>query len=96
MDWQTVFIVIGGAAFAMLVGWCRWLTARVGQTVEQLAAYKLEVAKEYASVPHLKDVEQRLVNELTNMSRQLGRLADAVAHLRGQRGLHHDFDDGQG
>lgn len=93
MDWQTVFIVIGGAAFAVLAGWCRWLTARVGQAAEQLAAYKLDVAEKYASVGHLKEVEQRLINELATMNRTLARLADAVAHLRGQRGLHHDFDE---
>ncbi len=30
------------------------------QLREELSAYKLEVAKTYASIPHLKDVERRL------------------------------------
>lgn len=97
MDWQTVFVVFGGAGIGALAVWCGWLTNRMDARVEErrqaidaiargLNDYKLEVAEKYASVAHLKDVEQRLVAELSAMNRHLADLAAAVNRMQGWRG----------
>lgn len=41
------------------------------QVRESLAAYKLEVAKTYASVGHLKEVEKRLTDHLLRIEHKL-------------------------
>lgn len=41
------------------------------QMRESLAAYKLEVAKSYASLGHLKDVEQRLTDHLLRIETKI-------------------------
>lgn len=38
---------------------------------EALAAYKLEVAKSYASIPYLKEVERRLTQHLIRIENKL-------------------------
>jgi len=38
---------------------------------EALAAYKLEVAKNYASIPYLKDVEKRLTAHLDRIEHKI-------------------------
>ena len=38
---------------------------------ESLAAYKLEVAKSYASIPYLKEVERRLTSHLLRIENKL-------------------------
>lgn len=40
-----------------------------------LAAYKLEVAKSYASIPYLKEVEARLTGHLIRIENKLDRSA---------------------
>ncbi len=40
---------------------------------ESLAAYKLEVAKSYASIPYLKEVEHRLTEHLIRIENKLDR-----------------------
>jgi len=45
--------------------------AKVVQANESLAAYKLEVAKQYASIAYLKDVERRLTSHLTRIEKKL-------------------------
>lgn len=46
------------------------------QLRESLSAYKLEVAKAYASIGHLKDVEKRVVSHLLRIEAKL----DATAY----------------
>ncbi len=48
---------------------------------ESLAAYKLEVAKSYASIPYLKEVERRLTSHLLRIEKKLDS-----APLSGGRG----------
>lgn len=43
----------------------------VGHLRETLAAYKLEVAKTYASIPYLKEVERRLTAHLIRIEDKL-------------------------
>jgi hypothetical protein len=54
------------------------VTAGLGQAREQLAAYKLEVAKSYATTGYLKDVERRLTEHLVRIEAKL----DAVGGVR--------------
>jgi len=49
---------------------------------ESLAAYKLEVAKSYASIPYLKEVERRLTGHLVRIENKL----DTPRLNRGQGG----------
>ncbi|OFX07922.1 MAG: hypothetical protein A2516_11100 [Alphaproteobacteria bacterium RIFOXYD12_FULL_60_8] len=53
------------------------------QAREALSAYKLEVAKSYASIALLKEVEARLTRHLLRIEQKL----DVVG------GLRHDIDD---
>lgn len=54
------------------VGGVFWM---VQQVREQVAAYKLEVARTYASLVHLKDVETRLTEHLVRIEAKLDRVA---------------------
>lgn len=45
---------------------------------EGLAAYKLEVAKSYASIAYLKEVEARLTDHLVRIENKLDRTAGLV------------------
>jgi hypothetical protein len=47
------------------------LDVGMGQARETLAAYKLEVAKSYATTGYLKDVEQRLTEHLVRIEGKL-------------------------
>ncbi|MBO6837053.1 MAG: hypothetical protein RLW87_01230 [Alphaproteobacteria bacterium] len=49
----------------------RRLDASVAQAREALAAYKLEVAKTYASTSQLKDLEERLTDHLLRIESKL-------------------------
>lgn len=48
---------------------------------ESLAAYKLEVAKSYASIPYLKEVERRLTSHLVRIENKLDGMP--VGNTRG-------------
>jgi hypothetical protein len=47
------------------------LDVGLGQARENLAAYKLEVAKSYATTSYLKDVERRLTEHLVRIEAKL-------------------------
>ena len=47
------------------------LDVGLGQTRDALAAYKLEVAKSYATTGYLKDVETRLTEQLIRIETKL-------------------------
>lgn len=49
----------------------------VGQAREALAAYKLEVAKSYATTGYLKDVERRLTEHLVRIEAKLDSVGAA-------------------
>lgn len=53
--------------------------ARIAHLRESLFAYKLEVAKSYASITYLKDVEKRLTGHLLRIEDKL----DAAGTRRG-------------
>lgn len=67
-------VVFGGS----LVGvWWR-LQQRIQAVSDALTAYKLEVAKEYASVGHLKEVEARLVVSIDRLTERIDKLIDKM------------------
>lgn len=51
----------------------RLMDANVGRLRENFAAYKLDVAKNYASISYLKDVERRLTGHLLRIETKLDR-----------------------
>ncbi|HQF30758.1 MAG TPA: hypothetical protein PLJ34_04855 [Hyphomicrobiales bacterium] len=60
-----------GAVVSVVAGvWWR-IDGRIKGVERALSEYKLQVAKEYASVDHLKDVEQRLVNAVRDVSSEI-------------------------
>lgn len=54
------------------------LDVGMGQAREALAAYKLEVAKSYATTGYLKDVEQRLTEHLVRIEGKLDGVQSAT------------------
>lgn len=66
---------IRGEADMRLDGLDDKLAAGLAQVREALAAYKLEVAKTYATTGYLKDVERRLTEHLVRIEAKL----DAVS-----------------
>lgn len=58
---------------------------RSTQLREALAAFKLEVAKSYASVSDLRDLEGRIVSHLIRIESKLDRTALKTEALRGKQ-----------
>ncbi|MEH6477688.1 MAG: hypothetical protein V7727_18495 [Sneathiella sp.] len=52
--------------------------AKAAEAIKDLAEYKLEVAKEYASIKYLKDVENRLIDVLNRIDDRLNNLGGRV------------------
>lgn len=52
------------------------LDANISHLRDSLAAYKLEVAKSYASIPYLKEVERRLTSHLVRIETKLDNRKD--------------------
>jgi len=81
--WITVFeFPVMGALFLMLWRMRRELDQEIegvrhgadtglAMLRESLAAYKLDVAKQYASIAYLKDVERRLTSHLVRIEHKL-------------------------
>jgi hypothetical protein len=59
--------------------------ARNAQLREALAAFKLEVAKSYASITDLRELEARLVGHLLRIEAKLDTTAMKTEALRGER-----------
>lgn len=53
---------------------------RMGRLREDLAAYKLDVARTYASLSYLKEVETRLTDHLVRIEAKLDRAAPSLQH----------------
>ena len=65
--------------------------ARNAQLREALAAFKLEVAKGYASITDMRELEARLVGHLLRIEAKLDTTAMKTEALRGER-IKGDFD----
>lgn len=60
---------------------CHKVDVGMSQTRESLAAYKLEVAKTYATTGTLKDVERRLTEHLVRIEAKLDAVGGVGARL---------------
>jgi ABC-type transporter Mla subunit MlaD len=81
-------VVIAGAFAAIWNSLANKIDAAVTATetktdklVTDLNDFKLEVAKEYASITHIKDVEERLVKAIENLSSALESMPDRVSKI---------------
>jgi len=61
------------------------LDVRCTQLREGLSGFKLEVAKSYASVTDMKDLENRIVSHLLRIESKLDRTALKTEALKAQR-----------
>ncbi len=61
------------------------LDVRCSQLREALSAFKLEVAKSYASVGDLKDLEGRIVSHLLRIESKLDKTAMTTAALKANK-----------
>ena len=61
------------------------LEVRCSQLREGLSGFKLEVAKTYASVTDMKDLENRIVSHLLRIEAKLDHTALATAELRAHK-----------
>lgn len=76
MDWLEFIRLVAIPAFGISVAVAGFSYNRAQGLAEALHAYKLEVAKEYASVVHLKEVEHRLaggIEEIKDAVRDVAR-----------------------
>jgi len=95
IDWGGVAVAVG--IVSPIVGWIVRIVAEqrreisaLGQKIEtvksegahSLAAYKLEVAQQYASQAYLQEVERRLLMRLDKIADSLESLARAFGEYR--------------
>lgn len=64
---------------------CETLDVRCTQLREGLSAFKLEVAKSYASVTDMKDLESRIVSHLLRIESKLDQTALKTEALKALR-----------
>lgn len=87
MDWQTFTLTIGGGIVLAFAAWNRHIMAQKHQEHTEMwnavnairadqAAFKLQVAREFASTEHLKEVEQRLVKALEGIDSKMDNLVE--------------------
>lgn len=83
MDSNITAALIGAAflAFSGLVGWIWTLHDRIAQLKCQHLEFKLEVALKYASIPYLKDVEERLVTTIDKLSDVIDKLRENIGEV---------------
>lgn len=74
MEW-TDFVSFISVPLAVVVG---YIWKQTQSCKADLAAYKTEVAKEYASIGHLKDVEGRIMRKLDKIEDKVDRYANGV------------------
>lgn len=74
MEW-TDFVSFISLPLAAVVA---YLWKQIQTCKADLAAYKTEVAKEYASIIYLKDVETRIMRKLDKIEDKVDRYANGV------------------
>ncbi len=72
MDWTDLIPLISLPLIAIVAG----LWKQIMNCKADLAAYKTEVAKDYASMKYLKDVETRIMTQLEKIEDKLDRYAN--------------------
>ena len=87
MDWQTFTLTIGGAIVVAFAAWNRHIMSQkhtehvemwnaINSMRADFSSYKLQVAREFASTDHLKEVEQRLVRALEGIDSKMDSLVE--------------------
>ncbi len=79
MEW-TDFVSFISLPLAAVVAYI-WRQTQLARS--DLAAYKTEVAKEYASKALLKDMEDRIMKRLDKIEDKVDRYANGVRQQRG-------------
>jgi hypothetical protein len=75
-------LIVGLIAIAGAI-WRMWsvLDTKIALSVHNLAEFKLEVAKSYASMEHIKDVELRLVDAINKLADSVEQMPSRVAEI---------------
>ena len=81
MTWMTWWDWVSVSEIPVFIAAGGWLLNRIYGLREEITVFKLDVAKNYASIEYLKDVEDRLLKDLENLDQKLDRLIE-----RGQGG----------
>ena len=95
LDWNTIYFLAAFAAGVLAVWWrietrieksttgldseVQLLHQRVSKVVHDLAEYKLEAAKNFASHEHLKEVEVRLTSAIDRLTNRIEALPTKFA-----------------
>jgi len=74
MEW-TDFVSLVSLPLAAVVFYI-WKQTQICKA--DLAAYKTEVAKDYASIAYLKDMEDRIVSRISKIEDKLDRYANGM------------------
>lgn len=79
LTWWLTVVELPALAGLLWLIWRTRIDAERAQLAlrEDLTAYKLEVARTYASIPYLKDVERRLTDHLLRIEAKLDSMPRA-------------------
>lgn len=85
----VTFLIVTGSAvagvwwflFNSILAARRELQSEIQRIRQEFTAYKLEVAQNYASVEHLKEVETRLVNAIEKLTDKLDTMPDRFSRI---------------
>lgn len=86
---EAAWIGVAGAVIIGFVGWIwllhdrqvrsdRDLRGEIAALEIDLLKFRAEVAEKYASVPYLKDVEERLLDTISNLGELVEKLRDSI------------------
>lgn len=78
---EAAFIGVAGLGSMSLIGWIWSLHDRIAALKVEHLEFKLEVAEKYASIPYLKDVEQRLVETVDKLSTAIDKFRDSLGEV---------------
>lgn len=79
-------VVIAGAVAGMWYS----LASSIKQVEKDLASYKLQVTKEYASIENIKQVEERLIKSIDQLSATIEGMPQKIIEIinAAKRGVH--------
>lgn len=83
--WQELYYLFGMivAAGGSVAGVTAWLWGQLGKARNDLADFKVDVARQYVTTEALLQVETRLVDAINRMADRFDRVMDALLHRIG-------------
>ena len=94
MQFENILTIVIGVMTIVSTGFGIWkslansisdvdekLNSKSAAIEQRLNDFKLEVAKEYASISYMKDVEERLVGAIKSLSDAVNGMPDRVAGI---------------